>query len=812
MTGPTIITDRSGSTPDALIGTGPRFHVPLRSTLGIDPLQPDIATDPARLALVRQGWAAFDDLLRPQNRQVEENVRMLAGQHHVIFHPALGKWLDVRDWMTSEERLFRAKPVFNRLLPWYIITHARATENQPIVTFVPGPDREDAELAELLDVATKTVWFEANMEDVHDRLMAWVIAAGRGHLGSRVNPHGGAIRKWIGGAPEGIPVVDAYHQPVDDGEGGQAMMPVNDGVPFGPDGQPRAVWRISTPGEGGELVPTGEPHGEPIGSIVCDVYSPMQVRGEWSAAPWHQKRVHYVRSYHSVEEVYDLLGIEVEPDVKGGDIADVGELERVMYGTGFYNAVSGGMPETAAAQISTTGYVELTQRWEAPCYYGGMEKTPDSPGGRWTVCSRNRVLRDGVRPAAFPYTSNINSFEFVRLPGRHGGTTPQEALNPVMRSINEGHGRIQDHVHLSTNPIGVVDAQAGLQAKAFTNRPGRNYKLNRRPGVPAIEFVAPPALGEDVYKRQQMLVEEFNTIGFMAGVNEPGQPGDSGEKVKEVRFNTDRFLGPTMRRTAGEYGRVYENWIALFPTIWDMETTINYAGDDNIARTIVAYPTMFKSGKVNARPDVESMLPEGRGEKQEKAFSFYQQGMFGMPGTPQALSKFWEVAHMPHLSRFAKVGGIDGTKAEQENGRLLQGEPAEAIPVFEWYDDDIHLMIHERFMKSPEYEKLPPEVQDAFVLHRQAHMFNRQRRMALQVAQQTGLQVAAMQGQAAAAGVPPGGPGGPGGPPGGPPPGGGPNLPPIQGTNATPLRPGPPEPPRGPIPGGVMPTAAAARR
>jgi hypothetical protein len=65
------------------------------------------------------------------------------------------------------------------MLPWFVLTHARATENQPIVTFVPGPDRADAELAEVLDIAMKSLWFETGMEDVHDRLMAWVIAAGR---------------------------------------------------------------------------------------------------------------------------------------------------------------------------------------------------------------------------------------------------------------------------------------------------------------------------------------------------------------------------------------------------------------------------------------------------------------------------------------------------------------------------------------------------------------------------------------------------------------------------------------------------------
>jgi hypothetical protein len=284
----------------------------------------------------------------------------------------------------------------------------------------------------------------------------------------------------------------------------------------------------------------------------------------------------------------------------------------------------------------------------------------------------------------------------------------------------------------------------------------------------------------------------FDDIGFTAGANDPSTPGDSGEKVKEIRFNTDRFLGPTMRRSAGEYGRLYENWRYLFPLIWDMETTLSYAGDDNIARTIVVYPELFEEGYVNVRPDVESMLPEGRGEKQEKVVWSYMNGLFGIPGTPPALRKFWGMAHMPHLSRMAKPGGIHTTTAEQENGKLILGAPAQSIPVYEWYDDEAHLAVHENFMASPEFTKLPPPVQDQYVLHRQAHQFNQNQKLMKAAAQQGAIQNMI---------APQPTPGGAGGKPssnGGPPPSG------------APQRPGPPTPPKGPIPGGVMPTAANA--
>lgn len=755
-------------------------------------MAPEATTDPARLQMLRTGWSKFDDLVRMQNRVIEENIRLLSGQQHIIYHPALGKFLDVNEWMRPEERAWRARPVFNRMLPWYIITHARATENQPIVTFLPGPDRADAELADILDIAMKTVWFEANMEDVHDRLMGWVIAAGRGHLVSRINPNKGPMRKWIG---EGlVPVVDPYDRPVDDGDGGYLQQHVPQGVPYDAKGQPLAKWRMTAPGAG-ELVPTGAPHQSHVGGIEVDVYSPMQVRGSWGPQPWHQKRRHWMRSYHPPEDVYDMFGVEVPPDVRGAGVTDTGELERLLYGTGFFGNTTG-LADAATAQVSTEGYVEITQMWEAPCSYGGMEETDDSPGGRWLVASRSQVIRDGVRPARFPYTSPLNTFEFVRLPGRPGGVTVAEALGQIQRNYNDAHGRVREHVNLSTNPKALIDQGSGIKAGKWTNKPGENHYVNRRPGVAAVEFVAPPPLGEDVYKWIQILAAEFDHIGF-ANAQDVSSPGDSGEKVKEVRFNTDRFLGPTMRRTAGEYGRTFENWQALLPVIWDMETTIHYAGDDNVARTITVYPELWQEGKCNARADVESMLPEGRGEQQEKVLGMYMQGLFGLPGSPQALQKFWDMVHMPHMSRAAKPGGVDATTAERENGQLLQGMKAAMIPVYEWYDDDVHLLVLEKFMKSPEFKDLSPAIQDEFVLHRQAHQFNKQTKAAKQAMQMQAMQQVMTVPPPAQAGAVPPQPPAPGGAPS-----------PVG--NAPDVRPMPPSMPRGGVPGGVMPTNASA--
>jgi hypothetical protein len=216
----------------------------------------------------------------------------------------------------------------------------------------------------------------------------------------------------------------------------------------------------------------------------------------------------------------------------------------------------------------------------------------------------------------------------------------------------------------------------------------------------------------------------------------------SGELVKELRFNTDRFLGPTMRRAAGVMGRVVEDWMALLPSIWDEEKIIAYAGEDSVTRTVTVLPQMFEEGAVNVHVDIESMLPEGRGERQTRIYRMYADGLLGMPGSPEARKAYFDLARFPHMGRAIRPGGVHRSTAEQENGRLVQGVPAAEIQTFQWYDNEIHLWIHEEFMASPEFLKLDPQVQNEFHQHWIVHKAIQQLQMEAQMAAQLQMQQA----------------------------------------------------------------------
>jgi hypothetical protein len=712
-----------------------------------DPSQPD-TRDAERLQYAKAHWHSQDEGLRRRDRQIEENIRMIAGQQYSVYNPWQQRWIDVSDWMTDDEKRWRQRPVVNMLLYWYMLTHSRLTENLPIVAFQPSsPDRFDAMLAEVMDTVFKSIWRDAGMTEVNDLIHAWMIVAGTAFAISRVDLTRGDLKPWVGQGD--LQLLDPYGRPT-------GITRSVGPVPFDATGQPLA--RLSQAPDGTEEYEvTGQPHYEREGMIGVDVLSPLQVRGEWGPSPWHLKRWHACTTFLPCETVKELYGVEVEPDTFADEFETSGEVFRVLLGAGYYGAAEGRGTLGLGDSQNREGLIRVQQLWQAPCQFPGMEEREDYPGGRLLITTKTRVLRDGPRPAAFRYTSPIRRFNFVNLPGRPGGTTPQEMLNSIQRTINRGWAQILEHRNLVTNPIGIVDQASGLGDIQPTNKPGQILVANMRQGVEPMVYVAPPQLSEDVYKTQMLLEQTFEKLGHLQGSEgeAPSTTDPSGELVKELRFNSDRFIGATPKRSAEEYGRLVEDWIAITPTIWPSEKIIAYAGEDSIVKTITVLPEMFTHGRVNVVPDVESMLPEGRGEKQKQVLALYDRGVWGPPGTPQAAAKLMEMARFPHLGRMARPGGADRIMAEQENNKLVQGAPALEIPVFEWYDSLTHLAVHEEFMKSPEFLKLPEPVQTQFMLHRMAHVAHAQMMMAQMMAQQ------AAQSQAQNAGK--GGPPAPGG-------------------------------------------------
>lgn len=697
MTAP--LTTPPTGLPRALAG-----YPPLRQ----DPTTPD-SLDSQRLELVHGRWTAQDEVRLPYERQVEEHCRLLAGRQWDTWNDTLGRFVDVTTLFSEDEKLWRQRPVVNYLHYWFLLTHARLTENPPIITFQPATsDRKDAMLAQTLDTVYKTVWADAHMSEAIDDLMRWVVAAGQGFLKSYPDATKGQESPRVGPASVTIPHPET---------GEPLELDLDADVPLDKDGTPQFEVQQSPDGDL-HAVPTADVEYEKDGQVCVAVLNPLQVRGEWNTKPWHEKAWHIHRDYYSVADVLTLWGADVESDTPAGSPESgagsaPGYMERLLFGSGHYGTTERGGNGLSTSDTGITnaasadhGFVRVDEYWEKPSAVNGNQ-------GRHLVVTQHEVLYDGPNP--FPKlksASPIRCFQFVGLPGRPAGTTPMEFLVPLQRQMNRFWAQAMEHASLMTNPMILTDESAGLDDEQFPMIPGAKLDGGLRNGQPMVAAFQPPNLTSDFWKIQEMVRDTLMFLGNITGT-EGTAPTDnaSGELVSQLRANSDRFVGPTARQMVTEIARMAEDWTAILSVLWTRPKLLLTAGEDNVPQTVAVEPEMW-DGNANAVPDVQSMLPESREAKQGRVMSAFESGIFGNPELdPKAAEWARELLQFPNMNRAMKPGGVDAVTANQALGKVLLGAQAAEIQLFEPYNLPVWLDTVGKHIASPEFLQNAPPIQ-----------------------------------------------------------------------------------------------------
>jgi hypothetical protein len=325
------------------------------------------------------------------------------------------------------------------------------------------------------------------------------------------------------------------------------------------------------------------------------------------------------------------------------------------------------------------------------------------------------VLHDSARPYRTKAAGPIRRAQFIQLPGRGGmGSTPCEQLSPIQKTYNRGWGQLLEHRNLSTNPILIVDANAGIEEE-FSNLPGSKIAADFTQNAQPAYYLNPPTLSADVWKIQTMLLETIMRLGSIAGAEGAPQTDDpSGELVSQLRFNSDRPVSVAARSMAHLITGVAEDWVAILPTIWTQEKTLQYSGEDKIFQTITIEPEMW-DGDINVRPDLENARLEAPEAKLQRAMGMYTGLAFGPPGTPDAMARLAAYAKSAGLDALTMdTGGVDADMARHLMSQIAQGQPLDPSMFKEWYDYGVWSKTLREHLASPEFLKYDPNIQMQF--------------------------------------------------------------------------------------------------
>jgi hypothetical protein len=143
-------------------------------------------------------------------------------------------------------------------------------------------------------------------------------------------------------------------------------------VPYDKSGNPLAS--LTDDGSGYNVNEGAEPYTEHEGCLNPRVRSPLEVRSEWGDGRWEDKRWIITRSYLTPQDIKELYGVEVHAN---GSNDGAGFLQRLLFSSGYFGAVSNRPGASASDSSMGEGYAAVDAMWEKP--YSDSPETTTVP-------------------------------------------------------------------------------------------------------------------------------------------------------------------------------------------------------------------------------------------------------------------------------------------------------------------------------------------------------------------------------------------------------------------------------------------------
>lgn len=583
----------------------------------------------------------------------------------------------------GEKPRYRVRIVSNQIMPGSHSLLSKYTKTKPVISAsaASGSD-EDLKAAQVADKLLQHWWGELSLDDKLAEALLWSIIAGNGYWKITWDPYANKAQRFLLD-PQGKPILDEALKTLFTAQLQQ----------MGVQAQEKVVY---------------------MGEIDVSVPSPFDVYLDDSAKVWDDVKYAICDHYMTPEEIKAKWDAEVKADATA-DSPDA----LLPYGS-------------SKSAESTVKAVHV----------GYFRKTPAQPNGRYVVWVDEKILEDMEWPYPFDELPLIK-FPGARIPGAiYDGSIVEQAI-PLQKDLNRTLSQIVEYKNLTLKPR-VWAPTGSLNGVRLTSEPGAVYEFNpigdHKPEIEKLPSL-PPYVFEHLVNIKTTLKEIFGVNEISEGTPPPNvEAGIAIDLLQEMA--TDR-LAPTILLIEKVLGRGGELMLKLAQQYYQEPRTLKIQGSGATAQVRKFTQADLKGG-VNIVVETGSALPRTRAGRQQRILDYLDRGVI----TPQQAYKYLDVGDLEGLGARFKA---DDDQAYREHERLLEHQPLNtyalnqamqqlqsgqatnpdgspisdpnqflrvaSLQPFPFENYQTHMDIHGLFLKSPEYEALPPDVQKDFVDH-----------------------------------------------------------------------------------------------
>lgn len=398
------------------------------------------------------------------------------------------------------------------------------------------------------------------------------------------------------------------------------------------------------------------------------------------------------------EAVWNKWGVYPEAAEYGGSISDD------VYALSMTGAADQGATSTSRLNHHNNDFVYVNQFWMKPC-----RAVPD--GMVVTYCGKT-ILEKKTK---FPYRHGKLPFiQFNMLPGmgtREGRTWVTDLI-PLQIDYNDARSREATIRRLLTPkvlaPTGSIDPnRVTARVEIITYAP-----TGDRPTMMIPDSGWMAQFEEGMNRADQEMGDRAGQSDASSGRAPASQPAAS---ILALQESDDTKLAISVKQLHAGIEKLGSMMLSLIQQFWNENRTIRTYSDRDGQLEIWHYQKGSIEGAFDVHVAAESGVPRSAAARAQLALDLNARGIPPF-NDPMVLMKFIDMSSSDIVMNSLNV---DTRQAHRENGLLATGVDCE---VHDWDKHFIHVVEHTDFMKSVDYEQLPPAGKAVVDAHYEAHM------------------------------------------------------------------------------------------
>jgi len=430
-------------------------------------------------------------------------------------------------------------------------------------------------------------------------------------------------------------------------------------------------------------------------------------------------------------------------------------------------------PSTTSAQdIVQAGYLNLTtskepdscvvyEMWVKP---GGHKLLPNGGVIIQVDDTLVSVLIDGM-----PYEHC--QYPFAHLKHVPSGTfyadSPLVDTNQLQKEYNSIRSEISEAGRRMARPQ-LIAMEGSIDPSKMTNEPGSI--ITYRPGTAAPQPIPLSPLPQYYVEQQETIQADWEDITGQHDASTGDAPAglSAGTAINYLQEQDNQFLTPQYKSVEYAVEKIAKQALTLFCQYVDVPRKIQTVGADESFNTSMLVGSDLKNG-LDIRIEPGTSVAKSQAAKSAQVMQWFTVGLIQQDvalelleiGGPQRVIDYVSAAKRKAQRENIKMKMLDPMSIQQlqmqqqmelqmqppqpnANGQLVgdgqdpsalvlssmtqPGQPGQApaqlpiIPVDDFDEHAVHVQAHTAFMMSQEYEMLPYEVKQQFVLHRNLHV------------------------------------------------------------------------------------------